>query len=362
MIRSVIIRGGDIRTAQSDLSSLLTAGDSESDLGSRYGFRENRVPFQVTLISFDAADRIPYHLSFFSPGSYTGIDMDHGEYDALISRSELHSHNTYELTLVRKGTLYQRIEAERHVYPQGSCFLLNRNVRHNEEYDAPFSTVTLSLSEDFLKQTLEHEFSLFNPVHDAWDSSADLCRFLETELHSAEDGRKSYIDFIPLRDSILASSIFEDIALAVLDPVPGVTFLLRSLLCRLLYLLTDKELFTTVPVEIGTASEALVFNRITELLESGSGRIGRSELSHRLHYSGNYLNRITRKYTGMNLTDYSNAIAMRLAASMLLDTNISVSEIAERLSFSNRRQFYTVFERIYGTTPRQYRLEHSGRK
>lgn len=85
MIRSVIIRGGDIRTAQSDLSSLLTAGDSESDLGSRYGFRENRVPFQVTLISFDAADRIPYHLSFFSPGSYTGIDMDHGEYDALIS-------------------------------------------------------------------------------------------------------------------------------------------------------------------------------------------------------------------------------------------------------------------------------------
>ena len=135
-------------------------------------------------------------------------------------------------------------------------------------------------------------------------------------------------------------------------------FLIKSLLCRLLYLLNRKDLYSTAPVELGTATEGKIFSEIVKAIEKNKGRIGRNELSEALHYSGNYLNRISKKYTGMNLTEYSNAVAMKFAANYLITTNLTINEIADKLSFSNKRYFYEAFEKIYGTTPRKYRIEN----
>ena len=357
------IRNGEARLERRKLSEMMSSVSSEvSDLRSREGFRESTVPIQVVLISYTAEGPVPYRICFFSPGSYQYVEMERETYEALISGTELHTHNTYELSLVREGTLFQRIETERHLYPKGSCFLLNRNVRHNEEYDSPFCTATLSLSEEYLKQTLREEFPGWDMANEMWGKGTDLGQFLSAELNSADTGRKSYIDFIPSGDSAEVSGMFDSIALTLLDPGPGSVFLVKSLLCRLLSLLTHKDLFSTVPVELGTAAEGRTFAEIAGIMEETKGRIGRQELSDRLHYSGNYLNRITRKYTGMNLTGYSNSVSMRYAASMLLNTDLTAAEIAEELSFSNRRYFYREFEKAYGTTPRRYRSDHVKQK
>ena len=358
MIRTFVVRNDTVSFMNGDERNL-TASDYSNynaDLQSRDGFRESTVPVQLVLITYEAGTEIPYRLSFFSPGSYTYIEMDAEAYSTIITRTELHTHNTYELSLVRDGTLSQRIEAERHIYPKGSCFLLNRNVRHNEEYDSSFSTITLSISERFLQDTLRDEFMSDSPVKNYWEPGTDLSQFLIAELNQAETGKKSYIDFIPSGDGTEAAEIFEEMAATMLDPGPGHTFLIKSQLCRLLSLLTKKELYSTRPVELGSATEGRIFGEITRILEERNGRVSRNELSRKLHYSGNYINRLSNKFTGTNLTDYANTIAMRKAASMLLTTDLTVSEIAEQLSFSNRRYFYKEFEKTYGTTPRLYRV------
>ena len=360
MFQALIVRNGIARLERHDLLQVAASMSvEESDLRSREGFRESMVPLQMVLISFSADDPSPYRICFFSPGSYQYIEMDKPTFTALISATELHTHNTYELCLVKEGSLSQRIETERHLYPSGSCFLLNRNVRHNEEYDSSFCTVTLSMSEEYLKQTLREEFPGGDMANEIWGKGTDLGQFLNAELNSVDIGKKSYIDFIPTAESDEVSGMFDSIALALLDPGPGSVFLVKSLLCRLFSLLTRRDIFSTVPVELGTAAEGRTFSEITRLMEETKGRISRQELSDRLHYSGNYLNRITRKYTGMNLTGYSNSISMRHAASMLLNTDLTAGEIAEELSFSNRRYFYREFEKAYGTTPRRYRTAHS---
>lgn len=359
MIRSLMIRNGAVQYMENSISDLEAAEYFGSDLQSRDGFRESMVPIQMVLISYENGSDVPYRISFFSPSSYFYMEMDRDAYSYIISRTELHTHNTYELALVRKGTLSQRIEAERHVYPEGSCFLLNRNVRHNEEYDSSFCTVTLSISERFLKDTLTSEFAEDINVSKYWKDGTDLGRFFSAELDQLDSGKKSYIDFIPTDGGSRAADIFDEMADTMLDPGPGYTFLLKNQLCRLLHILTKKELYSTRPVDLGTATEGRIFGEIARIVEAGNGRISRTELSEQLHYSGNYINRLTRKFTGMNLTDYSNAVAMRNAASMLLGTDLTVSEIAEKLSFSNRRYFYREFEKAYGTTPKKYRSSHT---
>lgn len=358
MVRALLIRNGVVQimdTSNIDVSSY--SGDM-SDIQSRDGLRLSTVPIQMVLITYNKKSQTPYHMSYFSPGSYAFIEMDKEGFSMVIPQNDLHTHNTYELCMIRDGTLSQRIESERHIYPEGSCFLLNRNVRHNEEYDSSFCTVTLSISEKYLKDTIREEISAHGSLNEYWDSNSDLRQFLRAELNSTDSGKKTYIDFIPSGNVNETAGLFEDIAQALLNPGPGQSFLVRSLLCRLLYMLTRKDIYSTVPVELGTASEGLVFSEIVRIMEAEKGRIGRQELSDRMHYSGNYLNRLSKKYTGMNLTDFSNSVSMRFVATMLLTTDLTVYEIAESLAFSNRRYFYKEFEKAYGTTPKKYRAEH----
>ncbi len=98
-----------------------------------------------------------------------------------------------------------------------------------------------------------------------------------------------------------------------------------------------------------------LFSRIEHLLEENSGRLSREELSHALHYSGDYLNRIVHKYTGLSLHRYGMELCIKKAAHELLGTTDSVSAIADRLCFTNRSYFYKLFEETYGMTPKEFR-------
>lgn len=46
---------------------------------------------------------------------------------------------------------------------------------------------------------------------------------------------------------------------------------------------------------------------------------------------------------------------MEKAGELLLDSDLTVAEIMERIGFSNRTQFYRLFQKNYGMTPREYR-------
>ncbi len=118
------------------------------------------------------------------------------------------------------------------------------------------------------------------------------------------------------------------------------------------------NLFSTVPMEFGTSTENRIFADITKLLEKENGRISRRDLSSRMHYSGNYLNRLVKKYTGLNLTEYADSIALRAAALLLINTDLTISEILDQLSFTNRSYFYKKFEKVYACTPKKFRANH----
>ena len=83
--------------------------------------------------------------------------------------------------------------------------------------------------------------------------------------------------------------------------------------------------------------------------------MSRHELESSLHYSGDYLNKIVKKYTGLAIFDYGMTFCMKRASSLLQYSNMTISEIARQLGFSNRTHFYKVFQNTFSLTPSEYR-------
>ena len=97
-------------------------------------------------------------------------------------------------------------------------------------------------------------------------------------------------------------------------------------------------------------NDFLLFSHISHLLEDTNGRVTRSELEQILHYSGNYINSIVKKYTDLCLFDYGQTFFMKKAAYLLRNTDDSIFlEIMEKFTFCDYT-FLSVFQKQYYMT------------
>lgn len=80
--------------------------------------------------------------------------------------------------------------------------------------------------------------------------------------------------------------------------------------------------------------------------------------AERLHYHPNYLKTVFRKETGVNFSDYLAQVRLNTAKQWLVDTEMLVADIAERLRYQNSQNFIRSFRKMEGMTPGQYRKKH----
>lgn len=319
-------------------------------------------PFSLMMTVLDPEEPLPFRLYMILPGFYMSAELSQKEYKALVLDRPFHQHNTYELVYVREGEYYQQIENLRHKYSARSCCLLNRNVRHREEYTTAFSIVNLSLSAEFLKELLEGEMQNFFSDEPLLHKQEELFQFFSNEFLGSGSQQKSYIDFIPqshiFEGKDRVHDLLDQLTQIIISPVPGGSYMLRGLICQILFRLSDSRDYTTTPINLGTETESRLYAQITQLMEKTNGRISREALAKELSYSGNYLNRIVNKYTGMNLFQYGTSIAMQRAAWLLVHTDMPITRIVTELGFTDRTHFYQLFRKQFEETPKQYRMNH----
>lgn len=270
-----------------------------------------------------------------------------GEY---LDTKGLHQHDYFELLYVIQGHLYQRIETERHLYPEGSLCLLNRSIRHQEEFHTDCFCAFLRLPVPFVEILLRDMDSFYFAVEKEQKERITK-RFFSQNLQSSFYLKKEYIDFIPVSD---AAEVKADMR-ALFDSLTNVFVAPEVLILKIFQELANKKHYNTVPLNIGTDAEAELFASINDILKKNHGRVSRSQLQEALSYNPDYLNRITKKYTGMSLRQYGTTLCIKEAEHLLRTTDMTVMEICEKLHFTNYTFFYRAFEEAYGTTPKKYR-------
>jgi AraC-like DNA-binding protein len=78
-------------------------------------------------------------------------------------------------------------------------------------------------------------------------------------------------------------------------------------------------------------------------------------LSARLNLSPGYLSDLLKKETGLNAQDYIHYFVIEQAKNTLIQTDLSVSEIAYSLGFEYPQYFSRLFKQKTGKTPLEYR-------
>ena len=64
-----------------------------------------------------------------------------------------------------------------------------------------------------------------------------------------------------------------------------------------------------------------------------------------------------REYAGMSPTKYRNHIRINIAKSDLLNTNMKIKEIAEKVGFDDAFYFSRIFRNITGMSPNKFKKE-----
>ena len=89
-----------------------------------------------------------------------------------------------------------------------------------------------------------------------------------------------------------------------------------------------------------------------------SERIRIKELAEHAGVSASFLSRQFSKELGISVSDYIREKKIKMSMDMLLHSNMSILDIAHRLSFSSQSHFIQAFKSVVGVTPKKYRDEN----
>ncbi|RCW46374.1 helix-turn-helix domain-containing protein [Paenibacillus prosopidis] len=83
------------------------------------------------------------------------------------------------------------------------------------------------------------------------------------------------------------------------------------------------------------------------------------ECAARLHYNVFYLSSVFKKETDMTFSEYLSQYRLNMSKKWLVETDMSVKNIAERLTYNNPQNFIRSFRKQEDMTPGQYRAKYA---
>lgn len=85
-------------------------------------------------------------------------------------------------------------------------------------------------------------------------------------------------------------------------------------------------------------------------------------IAERLHYNPNYLSSIFRKETNISFSEYVSMYRLNMAKKWLIESDLSIKEIAEMFQYNNSQNFIRSFKKKEGITPGKFRELNTSRK
>lgn len=245
----------------------------------------------------------------------------------------LHYHDYYEIFLVTKGRCSHTVNGTEHFLEEGQLVFIR-------DFDA----------------------HLYRSIQGAYFEFINLAFTRETFAAMSEYLGGSTLFRGLLRAALppmvqLSPRDRERLFYAFSDAVSGtetetLRFKLRALLVQIFseYLMFFRPEENRIPVWLDTA--------FTQMQKPQNFTQGLPRLYALTGKSPAYLARCFRKYYSTTPTEFINDLRLNYCASLLMFSNLSVTDISMECGFENLSWFYEVFERRFGIAPLQYRKQN----
>lgn len=104
-----------------------------------------------------------------------------------------------------------------------------------------------------------------------------------------------------------------------------------------------------------------IIDNAKKIIEANyAGDISLEHVARHVHLSPAYLSELFKKETGMSFVDYKTVVRIDNAKRLLNSTVLNISDVSERVGYSDPKYFSKLFKKITGKTVYDYRKE--GRK
>lgn len=110
------------------------------------------------------------------------------------------------------------------------------------------------------------------------------------------------------------------------------------------------SLVSRLPVAAGAGHRAALTEKIRQLC-APENHYSVQQMADMLYVSANYLGTVFHAETGMRIKEYQTLVRMEEALRLLVATELSVADIADRLGYANASYFIRCFEQHYHRTP-----------
>ena len=254
-----------------------------------------------------------------------------------IKNYPIHWHNSMEIIYVLKGSLHIKIDTDSFMLNEKEVEIINSDEAHEIQGNGDNKVLIFNIDPYFFSK-------YYKDINNV---------FFYTNSSNIEN--QNGIEYDELK--ILLSEILCEYVQKLEDYDEEIEELLRTLLYHLInnfhYLTHEKE-------ELKEKTEQLDrYHRIAKyIFNNYNNNITLQEIAKKEFLSPHYLSHEIKYATGYSFTDLINLTRVEESIKLLLDSDMSISEISEEIGFSHVRYYNKNFKVYYGCTPLQYRKKN----
>ncbi|MBE6542094.1 MAG: helix-turn-helix domain-containing protein [Ruminococcaceae bacterium] len=262
------------------------------------------------------------------------------------SFSKLYSHDVPEISIVTSGSGIHQILGQAIPCKEGDIYIINSDVPHGY------------FTSEGAEMTVRHL------LFDAND-------WFENSISDPEDPRYCYGVFndstltayaMPtLKSQNLLIGLLDSIETEITDKPHEWHESVKSLLSLILITVgryvngAVKNMISTKPKEWGVVSSAIQI----VLLNFEDSDLTLGSIADSLYISKSHLSRLFKTITGKSFSDYLRNTRIDHAATLLVETDLTIEEIVARCGLKDIPTFYHTFRDIKNMTPHKYRTKYS---
>lgn len=258
------------------------------------------------------------------------------------TRSQLHSHNYFEINFVVQGQGKFIFEDEERTMREGELCVI-----------APFSKHDFLIEDESTVFTICIRQSTFDTTFFSLMSQKDLLPyFFRTILQGNK--HPNYLMFFTKDNRLLKNYIRSMMIESNQTDMYGNTCCISYInLFFAAILRSYSQTLRFYNYQMGTD-----FSLVLQYIQHNYRTLTLSSLAELFHYSEPHLCTLIRQNTGFTFTELIKKLRLADATNYLLNTNLKISEIADQIGYNSADHFSRVFRASFRISPQEYRKQH----
>ncbi|MBF7139974.1 helix-turn-helix domain-containing protein [Pediococcus pentosaceus] len=253
-----------------------------------------------------------------------------------------HTHNFIELNYQFSGKSTQYINGREYILTPGQLLVMDSEVIQKYEYmqkNDILVNILLNLSD------IPSDSNFI-------DNSVDSFRKFLFNAQDPKNEHQNYLIF-DLSKSPEIKLIWEQLfkyALTNMKP-----FKTRELLLIACLSCLPEPKITNIRT-LNSTTKSMV--DIIKYIETNYKTVTLEKISNHFGYNKNYISNKIKDYTGLSFIDLLDRKRIILAENLLLDTNLSITEISNQIGYKNPVSLFRLFKKHLKITPHQFKSKH----